>query len=742
MQGYHSNREHLFDELRRLDLLLNTQIARQRRDPARGSFNQFHGLFLSEDEIDRIVEKTTIEPVSGSDQGASEIGMLLSTIDQLQQQIAAKIAAARQRNVALALPSLAQLFRLTPFDVDALLVCVAPEMDLKYGKLYAYLQDDVTRKMPSVDLILTLLCRSLEEKLKGRARLSSDAPLMKHCLVRYYNNGHDEPPGLLGRSLRTDGRILNYLLDMDVLDEQLTPFTQLIAPRVTIDELLLPSEITERFVPFFQSQIVAPPHNTHAASPTFLLHGPRGAGKNVLAQALCQSLGITLLVANLQQMLSSGTAFAALMERLLREARLRSSAVYLDHAEALASTSEQGASVQRTLLQALEEFPGIAFIGSERPWDSETDLHTYSLFTVALPTPTYMLRRQLWRTLLARSGHTVAEAVDVDALADKFGFTAGKIHATITHAGRLATMRPQKDGAISGADLYQACRALSGTGLATLARKITPLYTWDDIILPNSDLEHLKEICTHVRYRQQVFGHWGFHRKFSLGKGLSSLFLGPSGTGKTMAAEIMASELRLDLYKIDLSCVVSKYIGETEKNLAKIFREAEESNAILFFDEADAIFGKRSEVKDSHDRYANTEINYLLQKMEEYEGIVILASNFKKNIDDAFTRRMRFVVEFPFPEQEYRYRIWKSVFPKDTPLSSDIDFGFLAGKLKIAGGNIRNIALNAAFLAAAKPGEIRMEHIIRSTKREFQKMGRLCVKSEFEQYFDWVSGES
>jgi SpoVK/Ycf46/Vps4 family AAA+-type ATPase len=227
----------------------------------------------------------------------------------------------------------------------------------------------------------------------------------------------------------------------------------------------------------------------------------------------------------------------------------------------------------------------------------------------------------------------------------------------------------------------------------------------------------------------------------SLGKGLNVLFVGPSGTGKTMAAEILAGALGLDLYKIDLACVISKYIGETEKNLSKIFQEAEQSNVMLFFDEADALFGKRSEVRDAHDRYANIEINYLLQKMEEYDGVVILASNFQKNIDEAFTRRLRFIVEFPFPDAKYRYAIWKSVFPPATPIDASADFHFLARKFKIAGGNIKNIALGAAFLASADGGVVTMEHLVLATKREFQKLGKLCVKADFEQYFDLVQPE-
>jgi len=280
-------------------------------------------------------------------------------------------------------------------------------------------------------------------------------------------------------------------------------------------------------------------------------------------------------------------------------------------------------------------------------------------------------------------------------------------------------------------DLYEACRQHSNQKLATLARKITPKYAWDDIVLPADRLEQLRELCNHVKYRERVYGQWGFDCKLSLGKGLSILFAGPSGTGKTMAADIIAGALGLDLYKIDLSIVVSKYIGETEKNLSRIFTEAETSNSILFFDEADALFGKRSEVKDSHDRYANIEIGYLLQRMEEYEGVVILATNFRKNMDEAFVRRLHFTVEFPFPNEEDRQRIWEGVWPHDTPREPGLDLAGLARRFQITGGNIRNIALAAAFLAADDSGVVRMHHLLRATQREYQKMGKVVSEAEF-----------
>jgi SpoVK/Ycf46/Vps4 family AAA+-type ATPase len=286
------------------------------------------------------------------------------------------------------------------------------------------------------------------------------------------------------------------------------------------------------------------------------------------------------------------------------------------------------------------------------------------------------------------------------------------------------------NGSLTVEDLYATARAQTGHELAVLTRKIEPIYYWNDIVLPDDTLNQLYEICQRVVCRHQVLRKWGFDRKLSLGKGVNALFAGPSGTGKTMAAEIIANELRLDLYKIDLSGVVSKYIGETEKNLDRIFYAAENANAILLFDEADALFGKRSEVRDSHDRYANIEISYLLQKMEEYEGIAILATNLRQNLDDSFVRRLAFTVHFPFPDEASRRCIWAGIWPEQTPVGADVDRDFLAHQFKLSGGNIKNIALAAAFLAAGDGGIVGMPHLIRATQREYQKMGKALSEAD------------
>jgi len=296
---------------------------------------------------------------------------------------------------------------------------------------------------------------------------------------------------------------------------------------------------------------------------------------------------------------------------------------------------------------------------------------------------------------------------------------------------QLAHWRDPENRVVQTADLLKASRLHSNQTLNRLAQQIRPHYRWTDIILPNNQLGQLRRLIDQVKYQGVVFEEWGFANKLTLGRGVHALFTGQPGTGKTMAAEILAGELELDLYKIDLSSVVSKYIGETEKNLARIFAEADTSNAVLFFDEADALFGKRTEVKDSHDRYANLEISYLLQKMDEYQGVVILATNLRENLDSAFVRRIRFIIEFPLPDAAQRLQIWQGIWPSQAPLSPEVNLSFLADQLDVPGGVIRNIALAAAFLAAAgkhdnsgPPPVLSMKHLIAATEDEYRKLGR------------------
>jgi SpoVK/Ycf46/Vps4 family AAA+-type ATPase len=298
-----------------------------------------------------------------------------------------------------------------------------------------------------------------------------------------------------------------------------------------------------------------------------------------------------------------------------------------------------------------------------------------------------------------------------ERLAEQFGLGPGAI-------GAVAAANPSADEAA----LWAACREAAGRPLDGLAERVEPRFGWDDIVLPAGIADELQAVAAQVRHRAAVYGRGGFGRRLVRGRGVTALFAGPSGTGKTMAAEIIARDLRLDLCRIDLSGVVSKYIGETEKNLKRLFEAAEGGGAVLFFDEADALFGKRSEVKDSHDRYANIEISYLLQRMEAYSGLAVLATNMKTHLDPAFLRRLRFVIDFPFPDVEQRRGIWARAFPPETE-TDGLDLSALA-RLEVAGGNIAVIAVNAAFLAAAEGTPVRMAHLARAARAEFRKLDK------------------
>ncbi len=723
MEFYTASLQHILSELGRIDLLIQLQVWRARQVLQQ---DEFQGLYVSEQEVNDHLSRPAGLPRWVTEQAPPALAEVRKALEGMASEISRRKEESLKRGVVLRLEELTRLFRLDPFDVDALLICMAPEMDLRYERLYSYLQDDVTKKRPSVDLVLNLLSPTYEAKLAGRARFGQGQPLLKYHLLHLFDDPSLQHPPLLGRYLKADDRIVAFLLDSDEVDQRLTPFVTLVAPEKQMDELPLQEGFRSRLVSLSKKKA------GNKEGLIFYFQGPYGVGRQGAAEALCHELGKGFLIVDGAAMLNTGElTFQTAVRLAVREARLQDAALYWDGFDVLLEEDKQG--LLKVLLQEMLEQKGLFFLGGNSPWEPSGSLRSLPFVRVEFSHPSYSSRREIWNNAL-NGNEKIAAGADVDFLASRFRLTAGQIRDAAATAYNLALWRDPGDSRVTMADLNKACRLHSNRRLASLAKKITPHYTWDDIILPPDRLQQLREICNSVKYRALVYSQWGFGRKLSLGKGLNVLFAGPSGTGKTMAAEILAGELGLDLYKIDLSTVISKYIGETEKNLARIFAEAETSNAILFFDEADALFGRRSEVRDSHDRYANIEISYLLQKMEEYEGVVILATNLKKNMDDAFVRRMHFTVEFPFPAEKDRRRIWERIWPEDTPRSNDIDLDFMARRFEIAGGNIRNIALAAAFLAADDGGAVNMEHLISATQREFQKMGKVVLGGEFEGY--------
>lgn len=689
----------LLPELERLDRrLAQAAAAAAVRYGPQAASDAFRGLYLEASDMTRLLAQPPAAPWLTEDANA-----------------------AAEPALAPSLAWLAQTFGLSRFDLDLLILALAPEIDSRYERLYAYLQDDVTRRRPTVDLALNLLCTSAAAKLAGRGHLAADAPLLRHQLLGLRPAAPQDAPSFLDYTLQVDPQIADALLGQAGLDRRLAAFCRLEQPSLTWDHTLANA-----------GRLTALPalaRQAQAAGQALRLyfHGPAGAGQRQAATAMASALGRPLLYADLAR-LTSSAADHDWLRVLWREAHFQGALLFLDQLDAL---RQPGQALYAALMAGLAEFSGLVILTGAQPWTPDPRRLT-AVTVVPFVAPDAASRQVYWQAGLAAAGVT-APAPTVEALASRFRLLPGQIDEALADACNRAAWRAAAGAPEAGLlaeDLFAAARAQSGHELAALARKIEPLTTWPLLVLPDDVTAQLHELVQRAAARARVLDTWGFAQVLSRGKGTTALFAGPSGTGKTLAAEIMARDLGLDLYQIDLSSVVSKYIGETEKNLDRIFRAAEYANAVLFFDEADALFGKRSEVRDSHDRYANLEISYLLQRMEAYEGLAILATNLRQHLDEAFTRRLSMVVHFPAPDEPSRRRIWQTIWPSETPVAADVDLDFLARQFKLAGGNIQNIALNAAYLAAADGGVVTMGHLRHATRREYQKLGKALSDAE------------
>ena len=736
MEPYSDSIEHLRDEIARLDWLLKRAVLLARPPPPDAGAEEFRGLVVTEHEIDEILGPPDLlgDRWQRAEAKKPELGRIDHELDRRRQEIDARRELSRQNGIYLALPSIAGLFNLSPAEVDILLVALAPELEPRYETLYAYLQNDVTRKHPSINLALNLVCRSESEKFKARDIFAPGAPLLAHRIVELGEESQDRQPSLLRKFLKIDETAVGFLLDLSAKSGTDIAW---ITPRETTDDLELEPGTRKHLENLAAYLSNAAP----AKVPVIRMIGDVESSLRDAAEILCSMLKRQMLFAELSQLSAEKPRLATLM----RDVRLWDGILVVLNTEpgigteAPSGQPQQAESSLWTQLKSANQL--VLLLG---PASTFTQIpHDAAVWRVEVRSPDFKSRQQAWQTQLGDR----AKDVDSLRLADAFHFGGRRIRQTLNVATGLAVLRDPANTLPTTQDLLDAGRALTTPQMGRFAIRVEPRYGWNDIVLPPDKLSQLRRVESWMKFRRQVHGDWGFGQKLSRGKGLNVLFTGPSGTGKTMAAEILAGELSLELLQIDLSSVVSKYIGETEKNLSAIFREAEQSQALLFFDEADSLFGKRTEVKDAHDRYANIEVNYLLQRVEQYEGVVVLATNMQRNLDEAFLRRMQEVVEFPFPDEALRENIWRRHFPKEAPQADDIDYAFLARQFKLTGGNIKNIVLNAAFLAAQEPQPadtlhyIQMRHLILSTKTELQKEGKLCVKTDFGSYYELIQKE-
>ena len=717
--AYRTSLEHLTDELKRLDLLLRLCITGEEQPDA---ISPFGGMVLTTGEILELLDAGRTEEYDKR--------QLWDKIAEMNALISKRREASKLKGIRLSLPHISEMLNLSPFEEFCIIICLAPELDRKYEKIYAYFQNDMTMKSPSIHFVLQFLTNSDEERIAARKFFDLQAPLMKF-LMEHHNDATDYNIPLIARTLKLDDWVVNFLLEVHVLDSRLMQTAQLIPVSTQAADSILTAEDKNiiRFIKHYQD-------SKEGRKQLFYLYGPEGSGKYEHVLTVCNSLSQSMIVADIAKILASEMPFDEILRLLGRQLMLEGSVLCLENFDLLLIEDERKQHKLNCLIQMLSAYAPISFILGKKQWSTSAIDTNFTFVGIEFPFPTESERKAYWNKF--SQNHKLAQTVDLENLAGNFSFTQKQIYNALNIGENLSVWNGAVDGQIGEEELYNACYYQSNRKLSTLAARINKIYKWDMLVLPADQTSQLEEICSQVKNRALVYEKWGFNRRLSLGKGLNVLFSGPPGSGKTMAAEVIANEIGLEIYKIDVSQVVSKYIGETEKNLEVIFTEAETSNAILFFDEADALFGKRSDVKDAHDRYANVEISYLLQRMEEYKGIVILATNLNQNIDEAFLRRLNFNVAFPFPEKEQRKLIWKGIFPSGAPLDSNLDYDFLADKFILAGGNIKNIALNAAFYAAHASCSIGMKQIMLAAKREYKKMGKTFLKSDFDPYYQLI----
>ncbi|MFE2929982.1 ATP-binding protein [Streptomyces sp. NPDC059278] len=666
--------------------------ARQLTDP--DPDDAFRGLYLTDENIARLLDEHEARafpcpvPDALPEDAVPEAPLPDAVPDPLPDPGEAPTQHSR-------LTSLAAEFGLTALDTEILLIALVPDLDDRFEAFYGYLNDDVTRRRPSIGLALGL-CGLSPADQAARGRLAARAPLREGRLLL----AEDLDRPFLSRALRVPDRVTAHLLGDDTPDPRLA---DLLAPWHAVAGVGDPAPLAGALA--------------HGASLAYLREDQGGAGTALAASALTRA-GRRVLGLDLAR-LAEDPSPAEAVRSLVREARLTGAGVVCAPIDAVCREHPE-------LLRLLTGTPVPVILVGRAPWDAAWSAAPPLLLHAPRVEPS--TRAALWTDAYDAP---VPEAIDVDRLLAPFLLTPEQI----TRAARGAAQTTHLDGGTLTPDhVRQGARAQNAAGLDRLARRIEPTVTWNDLVLPPDTHAQLRELTARARHRDRVLGEWGMRPGGGRGRGVSALFAGDSGTGKTMSAEVIAADLGLDLYTVDLATVIDKYVGETEKNLERIFSEAAGVNGVLLFDEADAIFGKRSDVKDAHDRYANVESAYLLQRMESFDGLAILATNLRANLDDAFTRRLDLVIDFPVPDPEQRLVLWERCLGPVLPRGKDLDLAFCAENFELAGGNIRSIAVTSAYLAADTDGPVTMPTLIHAIQREYQKLGRLTLASEFGPY--------
>ena len=636
-------------------------------------------------------------------------------LDDLREYFFSRVDASLEHGGDFPMFGVLRAFRLDGFSFLVMLTLLCCEINRRYEKLFAYLQDDISKKLPTADTLIRLWAGP-GESVDSYYRFFSGQGVISKYLCE------PQEGSLCSRQLRLCAPLVRFLTGGGCGYEIYRRNDELRPVRILGD-------ITERAAMAVRRSAVGAPL-------ILCFVGKPGSGRRFQVKHCAGQSGEDVVFVPAAELAASDDA-GALLRRAICSAAPMGAAICVTDIHLLFEEEHRArlSEISAELSDREHYFGSHIYITSEQKWQTGTPDGDTLLLTLELPDTDEDQRLTLWQDAL--SGLTLNEEIDPAEMAAKFRFTPGQVYGAAQRAAELSEI--SGGGVVSPQLLHESCYDQVVVGLNTLASPIKPAYSWEDLVLPESEVRLLKSACDHVRFRHKVYTEWGFSKKAAYGRGLSVLFSGPPGTGKTMAAQVLTNQLHMQLFKVQLSQVVSKYIGETEKNLRRVFTEAKNANCVLFFDETDALFGKRSEVKDSHDRHANIETAYLLQQMEEYDGVVLMATNLLQNIDEAFMRRISFVITFPFPDVPTRKRLWEKILDAGAPLGF-IDYDFLAANFKMAGGNNKNCVIHAAFLAAQENSPIEMKHLLTGIVNEQRKNNTVVLRDDLKQYADLIFG--
>lgn len=681
-----------------------------------GALTMLRGNLLFQRELEDLLKPDFEE--EEKEQYKEQMMMLTAQEDALFQKAERLI----KDGIVLGLPYLCRIFHLNELERQLVIFSLMPELDGQFERIYCLLQDDYGKKKPSPELIFRILTLDKKEQLLYQQKFLERLPVLGWLFEDLWKPGEEfcKEASFLNNPLVLDKRIALFIRDVFSMDSRLAFCMKVCLPGEA-QELVIRKELPEKVSALMDSR---------SEKQLLVISGNDGIGKRTLAARCCALAGKQLVLIDIEELLKSDE-MPWLVRRLIRESMLKGHAWLCFTGMKIEEQPDEKSRRIEHFLKILEEYRGVPVITSEKPIPGFIKTGNYRCLQIELPETTEYERTLLWKHFLKKEDWP--ENMTPEMVAGKYKLTPETIRKSAEEV--QIQQKLQKKESITPSMIYQACQKQLFHQLGKDAIQIHSPYTWEDLILPQKQKDLLRDACNQVDYKEQVYGKWGMEQKVAYGRGLSVIFYGPPGTGKTMGAQVMANELNMELYKINMSSVMSRYVGDSEKRLEQIFEQGKRSQSILFFDEADVLFGKRSETKDAQDKYANASTAYLLQKVEEYEGILILATNFLQNFDNAFCRRFKFMIEFPLPDAQRRKEIWDHMFPTQMQIEEEIDTNWLAEEFRLSGSQIKNIMMAASFLAAGEQKGLGMRQILMALKRELLKSGKPMVPGDFGPYY-------